>query len=209
MLEKTEALTKESGPDTNEVQTVHNIYLLIDATNMIAEGGETIAECWNISKRGRNIMSIIFSHGRKRIHRHEPAVNVLKQQQQTKRPIPSLEGATSNLTTIHITTANEGAFGLTELCYHVIGLRSHPHCRLQPSAWFLRITSWEDAADKRETRRSNSMNGHWSFVRRLFYGQMHHYFERSDGNEAIMEWLHVEAIDLGIFVCEGVWEYVL
>ena len=112
MLEKTEALTKESGPDTNEAQTVHNIYLLIDATNMIAEGGETIAECWNISKRGRNIMSIIFSHGRKRIHRHEPAVNVLKQQQQTKRPIPSLEGATSNLTTIHITTASEGAFGL-------------------------------------------------------------------------------------------------
>ena len=59
---------KESGPDTNELQTVHNIYLPIDAMNMIAVGGETIAECWNISKRGRNMMSIIFSRGRKRIH---------------------------------------------------------------------------------------------------------------------------------------------
>jgi len=48
-MEKIEALTKKSGPDTNKVQTVHNIYLPIDA-NMIAEGGEMIAECWIISK---------------------------------------------------------------------------------------------------------------------------------------------------------------
>ncbi len=53
MVRETRSLNEESGHDTKNLQTVIKITPSIDTIDMVAEGGTTIAECWNTSKQGR------------------------------------------------------------------------------------------------------------------------------------------------------------
>jgi hypothetical protein len=79
MVRETRSPNEESGHDTNNLQTVIKITPSIAAVDLIAEGGTTIAECWNISKQGRGQKSIISNCRRKRFHQHRQRQSTIAQ----------------------------------------------------------------------------------------------------------------------------------